>query len=318
MFTKKIKSIAYGCLAIAAASLVSAANAKEPFYVIAHMTNTVEAVSWAVEKGSNAIEIDLTFGDKGDPSSFKHGGVCDCSCIGDSDPNSVCSALKNDEEAKTCDADESKPRLLNHIAETYKKTKRPHLVIVDSKNGNVSEGNLERAGALVVKLLEDELFGKGYAGKVIIGTAIKDQIEYLKGANSALEGRAAFKIGFQDFPAIKAAAHRRNYILSIDGHTGPLKAKSAIKDLKATNRSKAALGVGITACLPAPTFQRRILRNASKSNLRFVYAWTLDKESSIGNAIDNGAQGVITNLPGNAIKAAKAKNRSLASNSDGL
>jgi hypothetical protein len=31
------------------------------FYNIAHMTNTPGSVDWALEKGANGVEIDLTF-----------------------------------------------------------------------------------------------------------------------------------------------------------------------------------------------------------------------------------------------------------------
>ena len=57
--------------------------ARDPFYNIAHMTNTPRAVDWALAKGANGIEIDLEFRPNGDPFRFIHspnGEVCDCSC----------------------------------------------------------------------------------------------------------------------------------------------------------------------------------------------------------------------------------------------
>ena len=59
-------------------------TARDPFYIIAHMTNTIHAVDWAVAKGANAIEIDLEFKADGTPFRFIHspsGEACDCTCM---------------------------------------------------------------------------------------------------------------------------------------------------------------------------------------------------------------------------------------------
>jgi hypothetical protein len=59
-----------------------------PFYVVAHMTNSIRAVNWALTHGANAVEIDLRFDKNGNPAFFFHGGECDCRCAGS---GSVCS-----------------------------------------------------------------------------------------------------------------------------------------------------------------------------------------------------------------------------------
>ena len=62
----------------------SSFSARDPFYIIAHMTNTPRAVDWAVAKGANAVEIDLEFTSNGEPYRTNHspnGEACDCTCM---------------------------------------------------------------------------------------------------------------------------------------------------------------------------------------------------------------------------------------------
>ena len=51
------------------------------FYNIAHMTNNIPSIDWAMEQGANSIEIDLQFKDDGTPYKFFHSSTCDCSCM---------------------------------------------------------------------------------------------------------------------------------------------------------------------------------------------------------------------------------------------
>ena len=51
------------------------------FYSIAHLTNNIFAVDWAVCEGANTLEIELQFKDDGTPSAFFHSSICDCCCM---------------------------------------------------------------------------------------------------------------------------------------------------------------------------------------------------------------------------------------------
>ena len=48
------------------------------FYRIAHLTNNIFAVDWAVCKGANTLEIELQFNDDGTPSAFFRSNIRDC------------------------------------------------------------------------------------------------------------------------------------------------------------------------------------------------------------------------------------------------
>src|SRR5437868_4736535 len=79
--------------------LVGPSAAKtQNFYAIAHMTNSIETVGWAVGQGANGIEADLRFDPATQqPTVFQHSigdQPCDCSCgVGMGSESSVCSHL---------------------------------------------------------------------------------------------------------------------------------------------------------------------------------------------------------------------------------
>src|SRR5437763_5526304 len=58
-----------------------AAAQNGPWWVIGHMSNSVEAVNWAADVGANGVEADLRFDADGNPTVFNHGAPCDCSCL---------------------------------------------------------------------------------------------------------------------------------------------------------------------------------------------------------------------------------------------
>ena len=49
-----------------------------PFYLIGHMTNSVDDVKRFLEEGANALEIDVQFDEDGLIESIYHGIPCDC------------------------------------------------------------------------------------------------------------------------------------------------------------------------------------------------------------------------------------------------
>src|SRR5438093_1257275 len=69
-----------GAFALATSTRDASAAGKNGFYAVAHMTNTIEAVRWALGQGANAVEMDLRFEENGHPLYFKHQKPCDCSC----------------------------------------------------------------------------------------------------------------------------------------------------------------------------------------------------------------------------------------------
>lgn len=69
-------------LLIMTLSLNINAEEKAGFFNITHMTNTPDAIDYAIKNGANGLEVDLNFDSSGKPTVFLHGGFCDCSRIG--------------------------------------------------------------------------------------------------------------------------------------------------------------------------------------------------------------------------------------------
>jgi hypothetical protein len=59
---------------------VATLGGKSYAYVFAHMVNHKSLVDWALGQGANGVEIDLTFSG-GNPTEFRHGAPCDCTCL---------------------------------------------------------------------------------------------------------------------------------------------------------------------------------------------------------------------------------------------
>ena len=187
---------------------IAAAQSK-PFYVIGHMTNTVEAVDSALADGANALEIDLKFEKDGDLDDFQHGFPCDCTCyIGAAADPEICRKLAEGLSIP-CNGDEDVDTMLNHIA------KKPgvYLTIIDSKIGDLSTESQIEAGVNVVDAVVKELFKKGYTGSVIIGApSSKDHATYIESAMKRSKTHSRYE---------------NQFIFSYDMHTDPDESKSA-------------------------------------------------------------------------------------------
>lgn len=266
------------------------AEGKDDFYVIAHMTNTPEAVRWAAREGANAVEIDVRFDeDDGAPSAARHGGLCDCVCsLGNEDH--VCAALERD-----CEASSPVPDLLAAIAG------RPELalVVVDSKIDARAPTTLQRAaGARMVDTLSSMLFGRGYRGKVVVGAASTGAVAYVRAvaeAAGASRYRARISVGFDE--------------------TGKRGSDAACTlDTLRPFAARRAFGAGISACATGDfTPAIREAAEAERGGASgLTYAWTLDAEPSMRRYIEAGARGIITNKPRKLAEVARAMGKAKA------
>lgn len=129
------------------------------FYNIAHMTNNIESVKWAIRNGANAVELDYFC------SEFTHGIFCDCFCSMNL-LDHVCEHYGVDGGfVEQCNAKETAENLLGYIAST-----NLALIIIDSKTTNEDE---------IYKSVLNFLFRKGYKGKVLISAASSADWRYL-------------------------------------------------------------------------------------------------------------------------------------------
>ena len=242
---------------------------KPPIWIIAHMTNSVEAVEWAAGSGANGVETDLQFDDDGNPTVFKHGGACDCTCVN----YGVCRKLGK----PPCETATPPEMLLKTIAANHGKL---GLVFIDSK---VGRKNLKRkaAGKKVIGLLDTALFSnREFKGVAIVSVSEREDSDYLEAAaEAAKQGPNAARIYF-----------------AFDGRNKVSRVLAALKALPSAN---VAYGTGISACTWG-NYESEIRTAAAeekKGVISFVYIWTLDKPSSASAYLLAGANGVITNAP---------------------
>ena len=243
---------------------------RQKFYNIGHMANTDSAAKWAVSQGANGLEMDLNFDSQGRPESFKHGGVCDCSC------NTTTENICDNGLSNSCNASSNPSQHLRFIATLPGLA----LVYIDSK---VDLTTHPEAGREVVRLLERDLFGAGFQGVVIIGAPDTTSAPYL----SAAVREAG------------SAAHASRYFFGFDMVRGP--ANLSLDVLKAIPGSpNLVYSTGITSCIP-PTYYSEIsggVANRSPGPVSLTGIWTLDLERSMILYLQLGVNAIVTNRPG--------------------
>lgn len=264
----------------------------EGFYNIAHMCNNVETIHWAVREGANALEMDLKFDMEGNPVKFSHGFPCDCTCKCSFCGNNVCSQLRKTSWLVPCNAGALPNILLNVIAKKY-----VAMVMIDSKIGKLTKGAQENAAKKMIQLLENELFGKGYVGQVIIGAGKFSSLPYIakiSETTSIYKDKIHFTIDEEDMLLTK-------------------------KTLDRLSNKNVVYNFGVTHCSPKKAASTKFSKLAAINKVKGVwgmtYVWTIDWPSSLANYI-NYFNGIITNHPGRLAKVVREKNIRLATPND--
>lgn len=278
--------VAGGC-----AWMVDARQAQEkPFYAITHMSNTPEAVAWAVGQRANAVEMDLNFRD-GVPDRFYHGGLCDCYCaLGG---QSVCTPLRaSSDSGKACEA--SSQALA--MAAFLRRQGSLALIVLDDKVAGMDPAEQEIAGRELVAFLDAHVFGGDFHGKVLIGAARPISMPFLKAAAKAAD---ASSNGASLIFALDQAG--RDVQTTADA-LGPLAPKPL------------AFAMGASACAPVEFSDtvRAASLSATFRDQPLIYTWTLDSPLSMGKAIEAGANGMITNYPSRLLKVVERNGIELA------
>lgn len=275
------------------------------FYNIAHMTNTIESVRWAMEKGANSVEVDLQFHDDGTPYEIFHVNPCDCTCMCPGGycstlyPNSVCTQLEKSSPSNSCDAKSNAKDLLKYIA----KQKQMAMVLIDSKitdqGKKMSYETQIDAARKVVAMLETHLFGQGFKGEVIIGAPgfySSSYITEISKTKSQYRRKIHFTIDQEDMAETKTRLdfkHNKNLVYNI----------------------------GISACSPTVVADKAksklAMLNKNEGVWGMTYTWTLDKHSSLTWYV-NYFDGIITNYPGTLATVLKEQGLQLAKPDDAI
>jgi hypothetical protein len=253
------------------------------FYAIAHMTNLIKSVEWALEQGANGIEMDLNFDDSTTPTRFHHGLPCDCSCFA----SGICNL-----DERVCRGESKVNTMFTFLELHYD---RLAMVYIDTKTDTI-EGSKSEAGQNVGKLLIERLFEMGYKGSVIVGVAKLEGMEYLQGvvkaiSASSFEGRVAYTIDQED--------SKQYEVLTALVLLSPYRAYS----------------VGISACSPSTYYEQIKIGYANyEAGVLSLppMIWTVDKSISMEKYVDIGARGVMSNDPSNAAATARSKAFQLA------
>ncbi len=250
----------------------------QKFYNVAHMANTNDAARWAIGEGANGLEMDLNFNANGEPSVFKHGGVCDCSCKVTG--RHICSNGLNN----SCDASSGAAEHLNFIANLPGVA----LVYIDSKLDNNTY--LPNAGRQVVRLLQRELFDKGYKGIVVVGAPEVEHVLYLRLAVEEAAQGPYFQRMFFGLDQVRSSLP----------HAGDAPSNVVERLRVLPGFPNLVYSTGITACL-ADTFYREIsggVRAQVAGDVSLTGIWTIDLERSMVNYLQLGARAIVTNRPG--------------------
>lgn len=253
-------------LVMAAESAFS--QGQPPIWVILHMADTVEAIRWGSEINVAGIEGDLQFKSDGTPEKFKHGWPCDCSCL--LYEYGVCKRLG----PSGCNAETAVDTWFRTVASAG----NYGLVVLDSK---VDSSTSSEAGAKLVKMLDDHLFGNGYRGVVIISVAHFDGFGFLNAAATA---------------SLQSANGGRIYF-TIDQEGKD--AAGVLKKLTTLASPNRVYGTGVSACSAAGYQEQTLLAkmNQQAGVTGFVYIWTIEKDSSTLDYVQHGATGIMTNNP---------------------
>ena len=255
------------------------------------MANTKSAVDWALGRGANAVEIDLTFDTAtGALKSFYHGAPCDCSCrcpaplwsLCRNYPSHACSVLINDvSSGSPCNAQSSVSDMLRHLAS---KTQLA-LIIFDNKieMESMNNGVMRVAGRNIMNALDTNLFGSGYKGKVVIGSPKLDTLPYLRAAVNE----------------VSSSAYKSRIYFTIDMEKNNI--VETLRKLHTLPTSHIVYGTGISACAPRSSIKDSTLKLAALNKASGIsgltYIWTLDKDSSMKHYLPY-VQGLMTNYPG--------------------
>ncbi len=254
---------------------VAASVLQQPFYNIAHMTNTTAAVDWAVSQGANGVEMDLRYKD-GEPSSFRHEGVCDCSCVPLFPPaNHVCTALLP--AGDRCNATVDARVQLQHVAK-----KGLALVYIDNKiDGNAPA----EQGAALVRFLVDNLFQQGHKGIAVIG-GISETTAFL---NSAAATAKAYEYAGQIYFAMDEFGTDKKV-----GTKGLI--NKLVRNVSTANRF---YGTGLTSCTGGQYYSESTVgvKHQAAGVVSSTYIWTVDREDTMVKYINLGVRGILTNKP---------------------
>lgn len=259
-------------------AIICVVSASPQITVIAHMTNTPNAIRWALEQGANGIEMDLKF-DGTRPVQFHHGAHCDCTCLLQflSIQDHGCRSL-----GEGCSGSTSVAEMTDFLGSTEITSSHLALIYIDAKLEK-SIRNYAQAGANVVRMINENVISRGYRGQILLGCSTISRVDYLRGA-------------------IQEAQHSEyvdRYFYTIDSEGD--NAEKVWDNSLQLNTNNVVYTTGITSCLPN-TFYKAIQYSLDTKAYVSVGIWTIDKKSSMKSYVNAGVNFILTNRPRAAVE----------------
>lgn len=250
---------------------------RRPFYIIAHMVNSLEEVDEYLSKGANAIESNIEFDNNGTVLGTFHGTPCDC--------------------FRTCMKKEKIDDFLEFIRDVTSFPDSEHrgkvtLLFLDLRTAKLPNKAKVRAGINIARSLVEYLWSD---------VPQKDRVNVLLSIHSVKERdviRGAIAYIMQ-----KASPSLLDKIGFDVGTNEPLdKIRQMYKRLGI--RQHRWQGDGLSNCvrfiMPVERLLKAVrLRNARNGFVDKVYHWTIDFPYYITKSIRHGVDGIITNRPEN-------------------
>lgn len=248
---------------------ISSEDELRPFYLIAHMMQTIEMTNEALSDGANSIEVDVQFSREGMPLKMYHGFPCDC--------------LRN------CFASSDFVEYLNYVRDlgipdspTYNKNMT--LLHLDLKLNSIADENLEIGGKNLAKQLTTHFYEEGKARTLVKIFMTMPGIKFEPFASSFIETVNANpqlidKIGYE-----------------ISGFDDLESIKTVLRRLKTPN---VWLGQGFTNCFPQIDLKvRKAIESRDDDNeplIKKVYSWSIQAEGRIRNDLRLNIDAITTN-----------------------
>nr|A0A1L4BJ98.1 RecName: Full=Dermonecrotic toxin Hl-PLD1; AltName: Full=Phospholipase D; Short=PLD; AltName: Full=Sphingomyelin phosphodiesterase D; Short=SMD; Short=SMase D; Short=Sphingomyelinase D; Flags: Precursor [Hemiscorpius lepturus]API81378.1 venom toxin [Hemiscorpius lepturus] len=249
---------------------------KRPIWNIGHMVNAVKQIEEFLDLGANALEADVTFDDNGNPKWTYHGTPCDC--------------------FRDCLRWEYVDEYLKRIREltspgSSKFRKGFILLMLDLKISKLSDNAKSKAGKEIADMIIKRLWsGSGEKAQlyIVLSFPYVNDIEFVRAFRERVKSK-----GF-------ASEAEKRIGWDISGNEDLGKIRDAYQKLGITDNVWQS--DGITNCLTRShdrLAEAVCKRDSDKEwpSLKKVYYWTVDKQSSMKEALKVGVDGMITNDP---------------------
>ena len=270
--------------------LVSHVQGAERIWAISHMANNENVIGWSLAAGANALEIDVTFDSTGDPADTYHGTPCDCSCL-------ITIGVCQFPISQICTERHSITKVLGYFM-SHQKRDQVALLYMDSKMDAVPEKFEKTAGINILKLLESQVFAKGYEGNIVIGG----------GKNKYLKSLAE---------QAKLSQYQKQIFITYDMYSSSSEALKFMAKMEYTNKIFSA---GISMCAQSfYNFETEAVLgriNKAKGVVSDTIIWTIDREDQFDKYYDYGGRGFISNNIAGLVQWAKKRGYALFTKDD--